>query len=165
MDHPSTHRQSGSIGQWVWLLPAAYSAHVAEEAFGGKGLTKWMAAGGGARLSIAEFIGLNLIGVAALLLAVWAARRWMVWRWTLISGAVILLVNGVCHVAACVVARTYVPGLWTGILLYLPVGGLLLFRLWRSVSPRPLAAAIAVGFVIHGVVVWLVLRMPGFTWR
>jgi hypothetical protein len=153
------------MGRWVWLLPAAYSVHVAEEAFGGTGLTEWMAAGGGARLSIAEFIGLNLVGVAMLVLAAWAARRSMVWRWPVISGAAILFVNGICHAAVCVAARAYVPGLWTGIVLYVPVGGMLLFRLWRSVSPRLFAAAITIGFAIHGIVLWLVLRMPGFTWR
>jgi len=159
------HRQNASIGRWAWLLPAAYSAHVAEEAFCGNGLTGWMAAGGGARLSISEFIGLNLVGVALLVFAAWAARRSMVWRWPLISGAAILLVNGMCHAAVCVAARAYVPGLWTGIVLYVPVGGVLLFLLWRSVSPRLFAAAITVGLMIHGVVLWLVLRMPGFTWR
>jgi hypothetical protein len=165
MDDQGSHRQNGSMGRWVWLLPGAYSAHVAEEAFGGRGLTKWMAAGGGARLSIAEFVGLNLVGIAILVLAVWAARRSAAWRWPLISGAAILLANGVCHIAVCIATQTYVPGLWTGTVLYIPVGGILLFRLWRSVSLRLLAAAIMVGFAIHGVVLWLVLRMPGFTWK
>ena len=58
--------------------------------------------------------------------------------------------------------RSYVPGVWTGLFLYVPVGGILLFRLRHLMSPWLFASAIAIGIVIHGVVLWLVLRMPGF---
>jgi hypothetical protein len=154
--------QSELRGLWVWLLPAAYSVHAIEEAFGGNGLREWMAAGGGARLSLAEFMGLNIFGLALLCLAVWAVRRWKVWQWSVVTGATIIFVNGLAHIAACVAARSYVPGVWTGIFLYLPIGGIFLLRLRRLVSLRLFVFAIAIGLVIHGIVLWLVLRMPGF---
>lgn len=162
MDFPVNQGQSKLVGMWVWFLPAAYAAHVAEEALGGHGLMEWMAAGGGVRLSKAEFIGLNLVGVGILCLAAWAARRWSVWRWPLVSGATIIFINGLSHIAVCGMTRSYVPGVWTGLFLYVPVGGILLFRMRRLMSPWILASAIAIGIVIHGVVLWLVLRMPGF---
>jgi Protein of unknown function with HXXEE motif len=155
-------KRNQSIGMWAWLLPAAYASHAAEEAFGGHGLMGWMAAGGGVRLSLAAFIGLNLVGAGALCLAAWAARRWTIWRWPMVSGATIVLVNGIWHGAVCVMTRSYVPGILTGLFLYVPLGGILLLRLRRLVSPWLFVSAIAIGFMIHGVVLWLVLRMPGF---
>ena len=162
MNLSSDQNRSESAGMWAWFLPAAYLSHVAEEAFGGHGLMEWMAAGGGVRLSMAAFIGLNLVGVGILCLAAWAARRSKVWRWPLVSGATIVLINGICHGAVCVMTRSYVPGVWTGLFLYVPVGGILLFRLRRFMSPWLLVSAMALGILIHGVVLWLVLRMPGF---
>jgi hypothetical protein len=158
MNLSSDHNRSESVGVWAWFLPAAYGSHVVEEAFGGRGFMEWMAAGGGVRLSLAAFLGLNLVGAGILCLAAWAARRSKGWRWPLASGATIIFVNGMWHIAICVPTRSYVPGVWTGLILYVPVGGILLFRLRRSISPGLFAAAIAIGIVIHGVVLWLVLR-------
>jgi len=162
MSHSNDQSQNELVGLWAWYLPAAYVAHVAEEAFGGHGLMEWMAAGGGVRLSLSEFIGLNLVGAGLLCLAAWAARKSKVWRWPLVSGATIIFVNGICHIAVCVMTRSYVPGVWTGLFLYVPVGGILLFRLRRLMSPWLFASAIAIGIMIHGATLWLVLRMPGF---
>lgn len=162
MSHSNSQHRTELVGLWAWYLPAAYGSHVAEEALGGSGLMEWMAAGGGVRLSLAEFIGLNLVGAGVLCLAAWAARKSKVWRWLLVSGATIIFVNGICHVAVCVMTRSYVPGVWTGLFLYLPVGGFLLYRLRLLISPRLFASAIAIGMAIHGATIWLVLRMPGF---
>jgi hypothetical protein len=158
----SDQDQAEFVGMWAWFLPAAYAFHMAEEAFGGHGLMEWMAAGGGMRLSMAAFLGLSLIGGGILCLAAWAARRSKVWRWPLVSGATIIFVNGIWHIAICLMTRSYVPGIWTGLFLYVPLGGILLLRLRRLMSPRLFATAIVIGMVIHGVVLWLVLRMPGF---
>jgi hypothetical protein len=157
-----TQDRSDSVGIWAWLLPAAYASHAVEEAFGGHGLMEWMAAGGGVRLSLAAFIGLNLVGAGLLCLAAWAARRSRGWRWLLISGATIIFINGIWHIAICVMARSYIPGVWTGLFLYVPLGGVFLLRLRRLVSLRLFVFAIAIGIIIHEVTLWLVLRMPGF---
>ena len=154
--------ENEAVGLWVWLVPAAYIVHVMEEAFGGHGLMEWMAAGGGVRLSLSEFLGINLVGAGALCLAAWTARRWKVWRWPLVSGATIFVANGIWHIAICVITQSYIPGVWTGLLLYIPVGCIVMFRLRHLILPRIFIFAIVVGMVIHGVTIWLVLRMPGF---
>ena len=154
---------SGELaGMWAWLLPAAYIIHVVEEAFGAGGLMDWMAAGGGVRLSLGEFIGVNVIGASILCLAAWAARRRRSWQWPLVSGAAIILTNGIWHMAVCMTMRSYVPGVWTGLLLYVPLGGLLLYWLRPVTSLRVLASAIVLGIVIHRVTLWLVLGTPVF---
>ena len=162
MNPSSDRNRNESVGMWAWLLPAAYAVHVVEEAFGGRGFMEWMAAGGGVRLSLAAFLGLNLVGAGMLCLAAWAARKTKVVRWPLASGAAIVFMNGVWHAAICAITRSYIPGVVTGLIVYVPVGCILVLRLRRLMSPWIFTAAIAIGFVIHGVVLWLVLRMPGF---
>ena len=162
MSRSNNPDRSESVGMWAWYLPAAYAAHVVEEAFGGHGLMEWMAAEGGVRLSLGEFVGLNLVGAGMMCTAAWAALKSKVWRWPLASGATILFVNGIWHIAVCAMTRSYVPGVWTGLLLYVPVGGILLFRMRRLMSPWLFVSAMAIGIVIHGVTIWLVLRTPGF---
>jgi hypothetical protein len=161
MSHSNDHHPNKSVGMWAWFLPAAYVFHVAEEAFGGHGLMEWMAAGGGVRLSKAEFLGLQVVAACIMCLAAWAARKSKVWRWPLVSGATVVLVNGIWHIAVCAMTRSYVPGLWTGLFLFVPVGGILLLRLRCLMSPWLFASAIAVGIVVHGATLWIVLRTPG----
>jgi hypothetical protein len=123
---------------------------------------EWMADEGGVRLSMGAFIGLNLIGASILSLAVWAARRWKVWQWPLATGATIVLTNGVWHIGLCATTRSYVPGVGTGLFLYVPIGGVLLYWLRRVMSPWIFVSAIVFGIVIHRVTLSLVLRMPAF---
>jgi len=162
MSISSERNSNGTIGLWVWLMPAAYAVHVAEEAFGGHGLMCWMAAGGGVDWSLAEFLSVNMAGLGMMCLAAWAARRWEAWRWPLVSGATIFIANGIWHAAICVMTRSYVPGVLTGLLLYITVGGFVMFRLRHLISPRLFIIAIFIGMVIHAATIWLVLRMPGF---
>jgi hypothetical protein len=153
--------RNGSIGPWVWMLPIAYSAHVVEEAFGGHGLAAWIVDLGGVRFSIAGFLGINLVALAVIAAVTWASRRSTAWRWGLVSGGAILFVNGISHVAASAAMRYYVPGMWTGIAFYIPLGAALLLRVRRVMSPRLFWAAAAAGFAIHALVLWIVFGMPG----
>jgi len=153
---------NAAVGWWPWLLPAAYAVHVVEEAFGGDGLMSWMAAGGGVDWTLAEFFGANIVGLGTLCLAAWAARRWKAWLWPLVSGATIFVANGVWHAAISVMTRSYVPGVLTGLLLYIPLGCFVMFHMRHRLSPRGFIIAIFVGMVIHAATIWLVLQMPGF---
>jgi hypothetical protein len=139
MNHENAARRDAPVGRWIWALPLAYALHVIEEAYGGRGLVEWM-----------------ILAVAA-----GGARIRPSWRWTLASAGTILLVNGVCHVAASVATRYYVPGMWTGLAFYIPLGAVLLFRARRLVRPGIFRAAVAVGFVIHAAVLWVVFGAPG----
>jgi len=154
-------RRDAPLGRWIWLLPPAYALHVIEEGYGGRGLVGWMIERGGVPLSIAGFLGVNLVGLAIIAAATGGSRRRPSWRWTLASAGTILLVNGVCHVAASVAVRYYVSGMWTGIVFYVPLGAVLLFRVRRLVRPRVFWAAVAVGFAIHAAVLWVVFGAPG----
>jgi hypothetical protein len=154
------HRDE-ALGRWVWLLPLAYALHVIEEGYGGRGLVGWMIERGGLRLTMAMFLGINLVGLASIAIATWGSRKRPSWTWTLASAGTILFVNGIAHVAASVAVRDYVSGMLTGIALYIPLGAVLLLRVRRLVRPRVFWAAVAVGFVIHAAVLWIVFGAPG----
>jgi hypothetical protein len=164
MNLESVIRRAAPPGRWIWLLPLAYALHVIEEAYGGRGLVAWMIERGGVRLSMAGFFGVNLVGCAILAVTAWGARIWPSWRWwrgARARAGTILFVNGIAHVAASLRVRYYVPGMWTGIAFYIPLGAVLLFRARRLVRPRVFWAAVAVGFVIHAAVLWVVFGAPG----
>ena len=162
MNPENAARRDETIGRWVWLLPAAYAFHVIEEGFGGRGLVEWMIARGGLRLSMASFLGANLVGLAIIAVATWGSRTRPSWRWVLASAGTILFVNGLSHVAASVGVGYYVPGMWTGIAFYLPLGAILLARMRRLVRPKVFWAAIGAGFAIHAAVLWwFVFGAPG----
>jgi hypothetical protein len=153
--------QDELVGRWVWLLPLAYALHVIEEGYGGRGLVGWMIERGGLQLSMAMFLGVNLVGLAIIAIATGGALRRPSWLWTLASAGTILFVNGIAHVAASVAARYYVSGMWTGIAFYIPLGAVLLFRMRRLVRPRIFWAAVGAGFAIHAAVLWIVFGAPG----
>jgi hypothetical protein len=160
MSESSGSKRNELAGRWAWLLPAAYVFHVIEEAFGGNGLMKWMADGGGAELSTGAFLCVNLFGFSALCLAAWAAGRWRLWQWPLVSGAVIFVTNGIWHLAVCITTQSYVPGVLTGLVLYVPIGVTILIRSRHVMSRRVFVSAAIFGFVIHRVTLWIVLGTP-----
>ena len=161
MNNSNDGNSAGSVGPWVWAIPAAYAVHVLEEAFGGHGLMCWMAAGGGVDWSLAEFFGVNMAGLLTLCLAAWAARKWEAWRWPIVSGATIFIANGIWHAAICAMTGSYISGVLTGLLLYIPLGLFVMFRLRHLISPRSYVFAIVIGMVIHAATIWAVLKMPG----
>jgi hypothetical protein len=128
-----------------------------EEAYGGHGLIGWMNERGGIHLSMAAFLGVNLVGLAIIAAATWGARMHRLWQWPLASAGTILFMNGLSHVAASIASRQYVSGMWTGIAIYLPLGAVLLMRVRRLVRPGVFRAAVAFGFAIHAVTLWIVV--------
>ena len=69
----------------------------------------------------------------------------------------LVLVNAVVHIIHAVVFRCYNPGLWTAVLLFLPLGGLALWLVQRSGAGSPefhalglvLAVAIHAAIIVH----------------
>lgn len=118
---------------------------------------------GGLDLSMAAFLLVNLAGLTIIAAATWGARMHRAWQWPLASAGAILFMNGLSHVAAAIVVREYVSGMYTGLFVYLPLGALLLVRVQPRVRPGVFRAAVAAGFVIHALALWVVVfGAPGF---
>ena len=68
----------------------------------------------------------------------------------------LIMVNAVAHAAGALVLRSYNPGLWTGLFLFLPLGALSLYEittsgagLWAHVLGILVAVAIHAAIVVH----------------
>jgi hypothetical protein len=131
----------------VWLLVAAYAAHVVEEYVGG--FPEWFAVLSGRAMPREVFLAINAIALVAMVLAARAAIRRAPLGWLAIGIATILLVNGVAHLLASVVTGTYSPGLITGVVLYLPLAQLTLLRAWHQAPPWLFWQGVGTGVIAH----------------
>jgi hypothetical protein len=139
----------------IWLFVPAYLAHVTEEYFGG--FPEWFAHIAGNPLPRADFLLINAVALVAITASVYAAAQRESMGWLTIAIATILLVNGVGHALGTIVTRTYSPGLITGVVLYLPLGQLALFRAWDQAPPGFFARGIAAGLAAHVAVTLIAL--------
>lgn len=62
------------------------------------------------------------------------------------------LVNGVIHCIPAMIQRTYNPGLWTAIVVFLPVGALGCYHLWNNPTLFHLAG-LGTSILIHAMII------------
>ena len=136
----------------LWLFPPAYAAHLAEEVWAGPGFPAWFAHVAGAALPLQAFAAINAIGFAAMVAGTAMAVRREQHGWMAVAIATLVTINALLHVAGSMMTGTYSPGLITGIVLYLPLGQLLLIRALHQVDPARLSKGMAAGAAIHAVV-------------
>lgn len=137
------HRLQGNL--WfvlVYLQTPLYMLHQVEEHAGDRFRTfvNRRVYGGLDALTPATVLVTNIPGVwgvtaLSLYLAVRVGAGWG------LLGLYLIAVNVIAHVASCVLFRGYNPGLWTALLLFLPLAGL---TFWKS-------AAVDASWIHHAV--------------
>ncbi len=136
---------------WPLLFPLTYLVHIAEEYWCGGGFYNW-ARVLGMQNNGARFLQINAAAwtVMALLcsLAVAVVRM----RWVMLSFAAAVALNGAAHTVASIVTVSYSPGLFSGLLLWLPLGIYTLGRANAGMNRRSYWGAIAWGLVMHSLV-------------
>lgn len=137
---------------WVWLFPATYVAHVAEEYGAGEGFPAWISRAVGFDLAPGLFLAYNVFGLAMMLVGVWLVLRVRRMEWIVTTMATAFLLNALSHAVASAVTRTYSPGLVTGLALWVPLCAWTLARAWRTTDRIPFFRAVAVGLLVHAVV-------------
>jgi hypothetical protein len=140
----------------AWAYPATYLAHIVDEATYAQGFPAWFSGTTGADLSLTEFAWINGIGFAAVSAVAWrtsgAGGDVSVPRAAL---ATIVLTNGLLHLAASLLTGAAVPGVLTGTLLWIPLGGWAFASLVHDSAPRRIIAGAAVGLLAHLGVTWI----------
>ena len=96
----------------VWLVVAAFAAHVVEEYLAG--FPGWFAHLSGRPLPVTAFLWINGVALPVIVVTAWVGLR-RGWEWIPIALATVVLVNGVAHVLGSLATGTYSPGLLTGI--------------------------------------------------
>ncbi len=137
------------LSRWIWLFPATYAVHIAEEWVGG--FAAWATAHG-TPLSAGELLGWNCLGCALMTLGVALARARLRWRWIVTALGVIAAANGLYHAAASVATASYSPGLISGVLLWLPLGLFALRHEWTRAAHSTFWKGILAAVIVHAII-------------
>lgn len=137
---------------WVWLFPVTYGAHIVEEHFAGGGFPAWVSGLTPLQFTTSRFLMINTVALTVMTLASALVFAQPAFRWLVATLGAIVALNGALHVVMSLVTQSYSPGAVSGLLLWIPLGGLALLSARRWLSTKAFVAAVAVGIVAHGVV-------------
>ena len=144
----------------LWLLAAAFLVHVTEEWRGG--FPQWLAAVASRPLPAAAFFIINGVVLILLVAGVRAASRDGSSGWIAVTMATIALVNTAAHIAGAILVRGYAPGLISAVVLYVPIGALIMIRAFDQAPRVQLSRGIAVGLLLHAALFPIVFAV--ITW-
>jgi len=160
MAQPVHPQQAAALrGRWLWLFPASYAIHIAEEGLAGERFYRWIGRVTGREISPGVFAGVNLAYEAAMVAAVRQALAREDAAWLVPALGTITAVNGIGHLAGSAATRSYSPGTVSGVAVWAPLG---LFAVVRSrqLLPRPVwRRGIMAGALILGSIALLALPL------
>lgn len=141
----------------IWLLPAAYAAHIVEELAGN--FPGWVTNDLHADFSHTGFALNNVMFMTVLLTMVYVNyRKTTPLRATILiafaSGN--LFWDALFHLFTTPALNRYSPGLITSALLYLPISALIAAVVLKNkiLAPRRFGQAITAGLILFGFIVW-----------
>ncbi len=151
-----------AAGRWLWLFPAVFAIHIAEESLAGARFYRWIRRATGREIGPGTFVAVNLVFEAAMVAAVRGATRPAppagapadggAGAWVAPALGLIGTANGLGHLAGSVVTRSYSPGAVSGACLWAPLGLVALRRSQRAVPRRDWRRGIMLGaFISAGV--------------
>jgi ABC-type uncharacterized transport system permease subunit len=146
----------------VWLFVPAYIVHLAEE--WSAGFPSWVRNVVGRPLPEAAFLIINGVALVVMVAAIRAATRAERHGWTAIAIATVMLVNAALHAAGTVLTGTYSPGLISAVVVYVPLGSLVMMRALDQARREQVARGVAAGILIHAIVV-VVAFVAARGWR
>ncbi|HJT70777.1 MAG TPA: HXXEE domain-containing protein [Terriglobales bacterium] len=145
------HVLSLTVWQAMWLSPLAFAIHALEDA---PHLAGWMNS-----VSVFDHVTQQqvmtavivfvILAVLATYLAVALRKRFALYWFLWMQG--FLFLHGVAHVLPSAWLLRYIPGLWTGLLVDIPVAGYLLHRARRErlVSRRAFATICLLAVLLY----------------
>ena len=89
-------------GRWLWLFPAVFAVHIAEEGLAGEGFYRWIRRVAGREVAPATFVAVNLAFEAAMIAAVHRATRRDDALWVAPALGLIGATNGLGHLAGSI---------------------------------------------------------------
>jgi Protein of unknown function with HXXEE motif len=142
---------------WPWLFPITYVLHVGEEFLGGGGYSLYLENLRGIHLSPTTFLMSQGIGLVLMVVGVILSRRLNFPNLFCVMLGSVVLVNCLTHTVQTLFHRTYVPGLVTAILVWLPLGIVTLHHFKDSMSQVRFGIGVAIGVAINLVVELLII--------
>ena len=142
-----------------WLFPLTSIVHFGDELFAGGGFYMYVTAIGGSPVSRDRFVSATLFAFLSITIAAWVARRR--YDWVLFVLAAIILTNAVTHLIESLITRSYSPGLASGLLLWLPMGGAILYSGFARSRAQAWWLGLAVGTVMNIAILFFTTRLGG----
>ena len=123
-----------TLRQMAWLLPLMFVLHIVEEHT--MEFTQWYSYFIGADFSVSEYFAINFIAFSILILfsALYSMGRGSDFVMWVINS--VLFLNGVLHVLLSIIFFTYSPGVFTGLLILIPVGWVIYGKLRDELLDR-----------------------------
>lgn len=143
------------VKRWAWLVPAIYPLHMLEEYYGG--FYAWLARSIGTTPPPLQFPKLDTLFLAAMIAGVAAAMLKPFWRWLALIFALASALNGLTHLIAGIFTMSHSAGVITGAVLWLPLGGYILYLAYKGLQRKPFVLGVVGGIVLHLIVCLLVL--------
>jgi hypothetical protein len=137
---------------WLWLFPAIYFLHLAEETFAGEHFYDWIRRVSGRRIPLGAFLALNAFCMALVVEAVLTLRAGML-PWLLPAPGAITAVNGLGHLVGTIATRSYSPGAITGLMVWASLGWISLILSRSSIPIESWLFGVACGLVATGLVI------------
>jgi hypothetical protein len=142
--------------RWAGLFPVTYLLHLLEEYEGGEGFPRWISRVASANFTEQDFLTLNAFGLGLMTVgALLIVRNAWYWLWLTLGGVVLL--NGALHVVFSLWTWSYSPGLFSGLLLWLPLGALTWYVGWQQATRRSLVIGASLALGLHAIVSLLAL--------
>jgi len=148
---------------WFLLFPATYLIHVLEEYYGGSSRRVSNNKVPGTNVSPVQFVLFNGIGIGLMLIGFVIARTDGFVNWLSVMLSTVVLVNGISHTYATLSRREYNPGFISGILVWVPLGIVTLYRLSHYMPAKRFIAPALVGLAVQ-VTVSLISRNGDALW-
>ena len=138
-----------STSFWTWIFPVTFLIHIAEEYWGGEGYSSYLLRLRGITLSPTRFLVGQAVAFALMMIGIILAKQLKFLNQMIVILGSVVFVNGVTHCVQTVAHGEYVPGLFTAILLWLPLGiaTLLRFKEMRTGSYWT-SVALGVGIIL-----------------
>ncbi|HUS11619.1 MAG TPA: HXXEE domain-containing protein [Pyrinomonadaceae bacterium] len=149
---------AAAINFWSWMFPLTYLIHIAEEYWGGEGYPAYILRLRGVQMSTTRFLVAQGIGFVLVTIGVILARRFNFRQMMLVILGTIVLVNGITHSVTALSIMSYGPGLWSSILVWMPLGIFALMRFRKGVTTKKYWIAVAIGVGVNIVVGILTMR-------
>jgi len=137
----------------------AYLIHLLEEYFGGEGLPQWFSRHLPGDLSDHDFLVINgvaLLIVFSIAVSVQAGLKALV---PLIAVGALFFVNAWLHLLAGLFTWSYSPGLFSGILCYMPLGILMFRKIFPLCPMEKRVMGVVLGIVLHILVFFIAVNI------
>ena len=140
------------------LFPLTYLAHIAEEYWGGGGYSDYLLRTHFVEMTPPRFLALQGLGLFLMLVGAFVSIPLRFPLTMLAILATIAFTNALVHIARSFFERNYTPGLFTAVLLWLPLGALTLVLVWTRMNAQRFFFAVIAGSAISLLVEVIAMR-------